>query len=272
MVAERQEPLAPSRHDSDEPAVIDRERVILDSVVDLSDSLGADYDQLDFLYRLLEHGIPVTGAADGAVFLFYAGRLHLVASSSEDAETISLLELQAEDGPAVAAFRAAEAHHADLRTDGASRWPEFVRSAMAFGWTYAYAIPLQRDDQVIGSFIVFWSESSAARPDDADALLLHRFAEVATIAILQQRANADVTAINEQLHRALESRIRIEQAKGKVSQATGLSMGEAFNLIRQHARSTSRKLHEVAASVIDDELDLGTTVSSADTDRAPRPR
>ena len=50
-----------------------REGRIVEAFVDLADSLVADYDQLDFLYRLLEHGLPLVGADAGGVLLHHEG-------------------------------------------------------------------------------------------------------------------------------------------------------------------------------------------------------
>lgn len=85
-----------------------REVSILDAFVDLADSLVADYDPLNFLYRLLDHGIPLTEADAGAVLLHYEGSLHLVASSDEDAQAVELFEVQNKQGPARDAFHDGE--------------------------------------------------------------------------------------------------------------------------------------------------------------------
>lgn len=55
---------------------------------------------------------------------------------------------------------------------------------------------------------------------------------------------------NEQLRRALESRVVIEQAKGAVSARFGLLPEEAFELIRGLARSQRRRIHDLAADVV----------------------
>ena len=54
---------------------------------------------------------------------------------------------------------------------------------------------------------------------------------------------------NEQLRRALESRIILEQAKGALSVRCGVPPDVAFELIRGLARSQRREIHEFAAEV-----------------------
>ena len=233
-----------------------REDSILDAFVDLADSLVDDYDPLDFLYRLLDHSMPLAEAAAGAVLLHYEGSLHLVASSDEDAETVEVFEVQNEQGPGRDAFSTGEIVRVPSIIDAADRWPDFVKAAAPFGWSSVLAVPLRLREYVAGSFVVFWHENGHGKPNDEDTKVLRGFADVGTIAVLQQRATSDVETVSRQLHTALESRIRVEQAKGMVAQATGARMGEAFELIRRHARSKSKRVADVAAALTAGDLDI----------------
>lgn len=47
----------------------------------------------------------------------------------------------------------------------------------------------------------------------------------------------------------------IEQAKGKLSGEWGATTSEAFERMRRYARNTHRRLHDVAADVVDGRLD-----------------
>ena len=235
-----------------------RETSILDAFVDLADSLVADYDPLDFLYRLLDHSIPLTKAAAGAVLLHYQGSLHLVASSDEDAEAVELFEVQNEQGPARDAYQSGDIVRAASIDDAADRWPDFARAAAPYGWSSAFAVPLRLRDYTAGSFVVFWPENGHEKPSDEDAKVLRAFADVATIAVLQQRVTADVETVSNQLHTALESRIKVEQAKGMVAQETGVGVGAAFEMVRRHARSKNRRVTDVAAAITAGELDIDT--------------
>ena len=55
---------------------------------------------------------------------------------------------------------------------------------------------------------------------------------------------------NEQLERALQSRILIEQAKGVLAERLQLAPDEGFTLLRRAARNNRLRLHDVAAAVV----------------------
>ncbi|MEU8222479.1 ANTAR domain-containing protein [Kribbella sp. NPDC048915] len=60
----------------------------------------------------------------------------------------------------------------------------------------------------------------------------------------------------DQLQTALDSRVRIEQAKGLLAERLGLDLGDAFTLLRQHARNNGLRLSDVAGSIVDGTLQL----------------
>jgi len=73
--------------------------------------------------------------------------------------------------------------------------------------------------------------------EDADVQAAQGLADVATIAILQHQAALNAQALNDQLNFALTSRVLIEQAKGKISEACHVDMVVAFQRLRNHARN-----------------------------------
>jgi hypothetical protein len=58
---------------------------------------------------------------------------------------------------------------------------------------------------------------------------------------------------SRQLETALTSRIVIEQAKGILAERHGIAVEAAFERLRRESRSTRRKIHDVAATVISGE-------------------
>ncbi|MBO0515377.1 ANTAR domain-containing protein [Streptomyces beijiangensis] len=71
------------------------------------------------------------------------------------------------------------------------------------------------------------------------------------VTMLQQRSTRRSTVLNEQLQAALDSRVLIEQAKGKFAERRGTDMEQAFSALRGYARSHNRRLSDVARDFID---------------------
>jgi AmiR/NasT family two-component response regulator len=76
-------------------------------------------------------------------------------------------------------------------------------------------------------------------------------ADVATISLLHERSTRHSDTLNEQLQTALKSRVLIEQAKGKLAERLGLDMDQAFNLLRDFARSRNLRLSDLAQAFIE---------------------
>ena len=75
-------------------------------------------------------------------------------------------------------------------------------------------------------------------------------ADVATIAILQERLGKQREILNQQLQSALTSRVAIEQAKGVLATRLEIEMDEAFELMRKRSRDERRRLVEIAEEVV----------------------
>ena len=65
-----------------------------------------------------------------------------------------------------------------------------------------------------------------------------------------QQVVASVLEENEQLRRALKSRIAIEQAKGVLAERYGLAIEDAFQLLRTSSRNHRMPIHALAESVV----------------------
>jgi ANTAR domain len=104
-------------------------------------------------------------------------------------------------------------------------------------------------EQVIGALNLFRAGPGAFAP--ADVRVGEAMADVATISLLHERSMRHSDTLNEQLQTALNSRVIIEQAKGKLAERLGLDTGQAFGLLRDYARTRNRRLSDLAQAFVD---------------------
>lgn len=232
----------------------DREARVSRALVSLADSLVDDYDIIELLDRLVGHSVALLAADAAAIMLVDAfGGLRAVASSSEDADLMELIQLQAEQGPCVECFHTGLAISvADLHEER-ERWPRFFDAAAQHrAYRSVHAVPLRLRGQAIGALNLFHREPGSL--PQADLLLAQALADVATIGILSERAIRDAQVLGVQLQTAQNSRVIIEQAKGVIAQHGGISMDAAFARLRRYSRDNNQRLVEVARRVASAEL------------------
>jgi GAF domain-containing protein len=230
-----------------------REAMLARTLVELADTLVADFDVVDLLTLLTDGCVDVLDvAAAGLMLATPPGDLRVMASSSEASRLLELFELQAQEGPCLDCYRTGEpVLNQDLASAG-GRWPLFAAEALAAGFKSVHALPMRLRGAVIGALNLFHVDPGLMRP--ADITAAQAMADVATIAVLQHRASVEAQTINEQLSHALNSRIIIEQAKGMLSERAGIDVDEAFGHLRSHARNHNRQLVDVAQDVLDGRL------------------
>ena len=231
-----------------------RESDIVQSLVEMADTLVDDYDVVDLLTLLTDRCVQLLGvAAAGVMLASPEGELRLVASSSEAMRVLELFELQAQEGPCLDAFRTGErVQHESLRA-GTGRWPRLSTAGVEAGFQSGFALPLRLRDVTIGALNLFRAEQ--APMDERDVIVAQAFADLAAISVLQHRAATESQRINEQLSGALNSRVLIEQAKGVISERAGIDLAEAFNRMRAYARNNNLRLSDVAHAAVDGTLD-----------------
>jgi len=236
--------------------------------VELTDTMVAGFDVIDFLHVLTDRSVQLLGAsAAGLLLADPRGELRVVAASSEAARLLELFQLQNDQGPCLDCFRAGRPVDAADLAAAAARWPRFVPAAQQAGFAAVQALPMRLREQVIGALNLFRTTPGAFSP--AGIRVGQALADVATISLLHERGMRHSDTLNEQLQTALNSRVIIEQAKGKLAERLGLDMDQAFNLLRDQARARNRRLSDLAKDLIDGSDTLTRlTISKS---RQPRP-
>jgi GAF domain-containing protein len=222
-----------------------------DLFVEVADTLVDDFDLVLFLQSLTQHVAVVSDAsAVGLMLADHKGELQFMAASNESGEMLDLLQLQNREGPCLDCFVSGEpVVNADLAA-GRDRWPLFAPAALAAGFSSAHAFPMRLRGTVIGSINAFSSAGDQTLGLE-ERRVIQSLADIATIALLQERSISRAEALTEQLQGALNSRIVIEQAKGALARIEGVTVDEAFEILRSRARSNRQRLTEAAAEVLE---------------------
>ena len=224
---------------------------LLDYFVEMTDTLVDDFDLVEFLHTLTTKASVVSGAASvGLVLTDHHDRVRYMASSNEDGRMLELLQIQNDDGPCLDAItHGIQVVNADLG-EASDRWPLFAPAARAMGFQSVHAFPMRVRSQILGALNIFGTDRTRFHADDVR--VVQALADVATIAIIHERLRHEAELIAAQLQSALNSRIVIEQAKGALARSEGITTSQAFDAIRSTARSTGRRLHDVASAIVDD--------------------
>ena len=224
--------------------------LLSETFVELTDTMVVGFDVIDFLHVLTDRSVQLLDvSAAGLLLADPRGELRVVAASSEAARLLELFQLQNDQGPCLDCFRSGlPVQAADLAAEGA-RWPRFAPAARQAGFGAVQALPMRLREQVIGALNLFRADAGALAP--ADIRVGQALADVATISLLHERSMRHSDTLNEQLQAALNSRVVIEQAKGKLAERLGVEMDQAFSLLRDRARTSNTRLSDLAQAFID---------------------
>jgi GAF domain-containing protein len=233
---------------------VDREARLLDAFSVLADTLTADYDVFDLLQTLVEACDAVLDIDAAGVLLADPGSetLQLIASTNESSRIVETMQLSVVAGPCIDAFRESRIVAVPDISALPDRFAAFRDSALGEGFRSVYAIPMRLRTTTIGAVNLFRHEVGELNEPDRRAA--QALTEVATVGIVQERALRASEVLQQQLQRALDSRVVIEQAKGVLAYTNDESMDDAFVRLRGFARSQRLSIAEVARRVVDRSL------------------
>lgn len=231
------------------------ERPLVKVLASFADTLVSEFDVSELFYRLVDSCTQLADADDAGLLLMdKEGKLGIAAATSESTRLVELLQLQASEGPCLDAFRSGEPVQTGPLTsqEAETRWPKFAPMAASAGFDSVVAVPMRLRDTVLGSLNLF--RLGPGEATDRDVTFVQVLADLATIAIVQDRVVEDARTVIDQLQTALDTRVSIEQAKGIIAARSDLDVTTAFERIRSYARSSNSRLSEVSARIISGEL------------------
>jgi GAF domain-containing protein len=243
-----------------------RQSLTATAFVDLVDTLVSGFDVIEVLTGLTARCVELLDcAAAGILFADGDGHLRVIGASSEQIRLLELLQVQDEKGPCLDSYTTGRVViNSDLRSNSA--WPAFADQSVLAGFPSVCAIPLRLRDATLGCLNLFMSEPVAL--SDADVQLAQALADVASIAVVQDHATRAAVTRESQLQHALTSRTVIEQAKGMIAERAQVAMDRAFADLRTYARSSNRRLTEVAEALVAGTLSIAAITSKR---RVPPP-
>ena len=222
---------------------------------DLANSIGAlgGLDPQRGLARTLQQ------VTDGAKQLFRAdaaglmlidaeGQLRWASATDQTAQTVENEQERLAQGPCAVAFSQrlpAAIRNIKLEPD----WQEFAQVLVSEGICAALSVPVELDGGVIGTLDIY---ARAPRDwDPSEVAALQAYAGLVA-SLLSAATTAQVKGrLADQLQAALEHRWLIEQAKGVVMGREQVDAQTAFERLRGAARSSTRRLADVARDVTD---------------------
>ena len=212
--------------------------------------LPSRYDLQEALSELTESVTALLGLCGSWVTLANDGQLRFMASVSQ-----ALAEMERDHEqlhpfpcPCRDAYSTGEVVRVtDVRQES-TRWPEFSASATRLSVAGVAAIPMRLADQIIGALNLYSPEPR--QWSDEDMAVAGVLADVATSYMVNASKLRQQKQLTEQLREALESRVVIEQAKGITAQQHSVTIDEAYQLMRRHARNNNASLRAVAEAIV----------------------
>jgi len=233
---------------------MEREALLTRTFVELADTLVDDFDVTELLTLLVDRCVEALDvSAAGLLLVAPEGDLRVMASSNEAMRILQDFELSSAEGPCLDCYRTGKPVVNETLAGG-GHWPRFTPVALEAGFRSVYAVPMRLRRSILGALNLFGSEERTL--SEQDLLAAQAFADVATIAVLQNRAIVEAQILADQLNHALNSRVVIEQAKGVLAERLGIGMEQAFTRLRTHARNHNLRLAVLAQGLVDGTLNV----------------
>jgi GAF domain-containing protein len=210
--------------------------------------LPAHYDLEAVLSELTQSVTEVLGLSGSGVTMAEEGRLRFVTAVSQASAELERNQEEQQAGPCRDAYVTGQVVRVtDVRLESA-RWREFSATAIQVGVAGVAGIPMRLADEIIGALNLYSPEPRAW--SDGDIAVAGVLADVATSYVVNASKLRQQQQLSEQLQEALESRVVIEQAKGITAYKNAVTVDQAYQLMRRHARNNNASLRVVAEAIV----------------------
>jgi len=223
-------------------------QLVARTVGELRATLPQAGDLLARLGRVVEATRSVVGVdGTGLTLAHEDGQPRWVAVSDAAMELLEQVQHDFGEGPCLLAYAedrvvAVE----DLRSERV--WDRLAAVVGQLKVRGVLSMPVRLADQPVGTLDVYATRPRAWSPAEVEALGALSVVTAELVSTGVELAVRDVEVA--QLRQALTSRVWIEQAKGVLVATEGVSPDAAFQHLRRQARSSSRKVADLAQEVV----------------------
>lgn len=217
-------------------------------------AMRSSYDISEVCYRLSVSVTEVLNASgSGVAVVDSAGSLRFAAATSQPIVEMERAQEDVQQGPCVEAFRTQEPV-AVSKIASRHEWPAYTEAANRLGLHAVVGYPLSYGTESVGALNVYDSAPREWTAEDLDVIAI--FADMAIAYLARMSELDEARRLADQLQRALDSRVIIEQAKGIVANQHDATVDMAFEMIRAHSRNTGMRLTQVAHAVVNSGLQV----------------
>ncbi|MFI9024572.1 ANTAR domain-containing protein [Streptomyces sp. NPDC053560] len=225
-----------------------RQQALVAALLALTSYSDVPFDLDSHAALVLRHAVSVVpGSALSIEMPDADGALETVAASSAAAASFAAHPAHA-SGPSTAAYTSGDAVSVTDLSAAASAWPQQRSPATDAGFHALYAAPMRQGLTIRGVLVFYRSDASPFTA--TDCTYAQALADTAAIALIAHQTVADQKILVDQLQHAFTTRLIIEQAKGFLAGHLDIDCDAAFTILRDHARSHSARLHDIAREVM----------------------
>jgi len=224
------------------------QELLASAVSEFAQTLARGHTTSDMLKDLAGQITMVLGVDGAGVSVLESGTVRFVAASDARSAGLERAQEASQAGPCVDACLTGKIVTVAGLPGASPSWTAYLLAAQDAGIAAVASIPLRHGGASIGAVDLF---NAAARDwSEGDLRTAGILADMATGYLVQALELDRQGRVIEQLQRALDSRIVIEQAKGILAAERGISVDKAFEVLRGHARSHAVSLRSVAEAVV----------------------
>jgi GAF domain-containing protein len=223
-------------------------QLVARTVGELRATLPQDGDLLVGLGRVVEATRTVVGVdGTGLTLAHEDGQPRWVAVSDAAMELLEQIQHDFGEGPCLAAYAEDRVVAVqDLRSELV--WDRIAAVVGQLQVRGVLSVPVRLADQPVGTLDVYVTQPRAWTAAEVEALGALAVVTAELVSTGVELANREVEVA--QLRQALASRVWIEQAKGVLAATRGVGPDQAFQQLRRRARSSSRRLADLAQEVV----------------------